>query len=211
MAKKTEVKPEKTEKAKPAAPAPRATSAPPAKPAPPAKTAAGSKSPAGRTPRADTEADPALASFSEGLAALDRKEWSRAVELFGQAMAASDRSDLTARARQYKAVAEQRLATAAAAAPDEADPYLQAIFEKNRGNYKAALDISTKGGRDKKDERFAYLVAAIHALENRPEEAAAALALAVELNAKNRIHAFHDADFAELKKNRDHRHLFGLS
>ncbi|HEY4593589.1 MAG TPA: hypothetical protein VIJ61_14335, partial [Thermoanaerobaculia bacterium] len=90
-------------------------------------------------------------------------------------------------------------------------PYLQAVYERNRGDLKAALDIAQKGGRDQKDERFAYLAASIHAVENRLEDAVQALAKAVELNPKNRIHAFHDADFAELRKNRDQRHLFGLT
>jgi hypothetical protein len=152
--------------------------------------------------------DPAVANFTDGLKAMDRKDWPKAVELFGKAIAVSDLTDLTARARQYQAAA-QKLAVPPTAESD--DPYLQAVFEKNRGNLKAALDFCKKGGRDKKDERYAYLAAAIHALENRTEEAAQALSLAVELNAKNRIHAFHDADFAELRKNRDYRHLFGLT
>ena len=38
-----------------------------------------------------------------------------------------------------------------------------------------------------------------------------ALSRAIELNAKNRVHAFHDPDFAELRKDRDLRQLFGLS
>ena len=157
--------------------------------------------------------DPAFALFAEGLKALDRKDWGKGIELLKQAIAVSDLADLTARARQYLAAAEKRLqaATPAAAGEADEDPYLQALFEKNRGNFKAALDLSKKGGREKKDERFAYLAAAIHALENRPEEAAQALSQAIELNPKNRIHAFHDADFAELKKNRDYRHLFGLT
>ena len=93
----------------------------------------------------------------------------------------------------------------------EAEPFLEAVYEKNRGNLKVALDIAQKDGRDQQDERFAYLVASIHAVENRLDEAVQALAKAVELNPKNRIHAFHDSDFAELRKNRDQRHLFGLS
>jgi len=153
--------------------------------------------------------DPAVASFTEGLKAIDRKDWAKAVELLDKAIAVSDLADLSARARQYRAAAEKQLAPAAKG--DEGDPYLQAVFEKNRGNLKAALDLAKKGGRDKKDERFAFLAAAIHALENRTEEAAQALSQAVELNPKNRIHAFHDADFAELRKNRDYRHLFGLT
>ena len=64
---------------------------------------------------------------------------------------------------------------------------------------------------DQKDERFAYLAASIHAAEGRTDEAAKALSRAIELNPKNRVHAFHDPDFAELRGTRDHRQLFGLS
>ncbi|MEA2692734.1 MAG: hypothetical protein QOJ16_2121 [Acidobacteriota bacterium] len=160
--------------------------------------------------------DPAFALFAEGLQALDRKDWGKGIELLKKAIEVSDLADLTARARQYLTAAEKRLQAASGAADPagagaDEDPYLQALYEKNRGNFKPALDLLKKGGREKKDERFAYLAAAIHALENRPEEAAQALSQAVELNPKNRIHAFHDADFAELKKNRDYRHLFGLT
>jgi tetratricopeptide (TPR) repeat protein len=168
-----------------------------------------------RSARAGDE-DPAFALYGEGLQALDRKDWARGIELLQKVIEVSDLADLTARARQYLAAAEKRVAAVAAASAgsdtaESDDPYLQALVEKNRGNFKTALDLSKKGGRDKKDERFAYLVASIHAAESRTEEAAQALSQAVELNSKNRIHAFHDADFAELKKNRDYRHLFGLS
>jgi tetratricopeptide (TPR) repeat protein len=155
--------------------------------------------------------DPALLTFGEALKALHQKDWSRAVELFGRTIEESDRPELTARARQFRTAAEKQLPQAPPAAGAEADPFVQALVEKNRGNFKAALDLAKKGGRDKKDERFLYLVAAIHALENRTDEAVQALSQAIELNPKNRIHAFHDADFADLRKNRDHRHLFGLS
>jgi tetratricopeptide (TPR) repeat protein len=205
MTKKIETKPtkgkpaEKTDATPPPAQATHATYA-----ANPAKIT--------RSARAGDE-DPAFALYGEGLQALDRKDWARGIELLQKVIEVSDLADLTARARQYLSAAEKRVA-AAAAGPDTAegdDPYLQALVEKNRGNFKIALDLSKKGGRDKKDERFAYLVASIHAAESRTEEAAQALSQAVELNSKNRIHAFHDADFAELKKNRDYRHLFGLS
>lgn len=195
MAKKTDVKasPVPAGKAKAAEKAPSAKTAP--KPA-------GAARPEG--------AEPALVTFGEAVMALDQKNWSRAAELFGRAIEESDRSELTARARQLKAAAEKQLPQAAPA-EGETDPFVQALIEKNRGNFKAALDLAKKGGRDKKDDRFLYLVAAIHALENRTDEAVAALSQAIEQNPKNRIHAFHDADFADLRKNRDHRHLFGLS
>ncbi|HEX3553496.1 MAG TPA: hypothetical protein VIA62_09735 [Thermoanaerobaculia bacterium] len=178
-----------------------------AKPTPPTST------PKKTTPgAAAAQADPALDHFAQGLTALQAKDWQKAVDHLEKAVETADRPDLRDRARQFLSAARQKGAPAADKARNpETDPYLQAVFERNRGDLKAALDIARKGGRDQQDERFAYLVASIHAVENRPDEAIQALAKAVELNPKNRIHAFHDADFAELKKNRDQRHLFGLS
>jgi tetratricopeptide (TPR) repeat protein len=155
--------------------------------------------------------DPALEALSEGLSALQSKDWKKAAERLEKAVELADRPELADRARQFLAACRQRTADGPKTAPAEVDPFLQAVYEKNRGEFRTALEISRKGGRDQKDERFAYLVASIHALEERIEEAAQALARAVELNSKNRIHAFHDPDFAELRKNRDYRSLFGLS
>ncbi|HEY0512781.1 MAG TPA: hypothetical protein VGH73_12800 [Thermoanaerobaculia bacterium] len=184
-------------------PAPAKAAAAPAPPAPPKKTVGGG--------------DPALEALTQGLAALQGKSWSKAVELFERAVEQSDQPEVRDRARQFLVVSRQKLQggeakpAKGAAAAEPPDPYLLAVYEKNRGNLAEALEMSRKGGRDQKDERFAYLVASIHAAENRLEEAAQTLARAVELNPKNRIHAFHDPDFAELRKNRDHRALFGLS
>jgi tetratricopeptide (TPR) repeat protein len=189
---------------KAAAPAaPVTKTAPAAKSAPPPKRAAGS-------------GDPALDALTRGLAALQAKNFAQAVELFEGAVEVSDVPEVRDRARQFLVASRQKAQSQAkpakgAAAAEEADPYLQAVYEKNRGNLAEALEMSRKGGRDQKDERFAYLAASIHAIENRWDEAAQTLARAVEINPKNRIHAFHDPDFAELRKNRDHRALFGLS
>src|SRR6185295_11525382 len=159
------------------------------------------------------DADPAIDALTKGLAALQSKNWPKAMELLEQAMTLADLPELRERARQFLAACRQR-AEADSEKPakgHEVDPYLQAVYEKNRGNFRAALEICHKSGRDQKDDRFAYLVAAIQALENKTDEAVQALAKAVELNPQNRIHAFHDSDFAELRKNRDYRPLFGLS
>lgn len=164
-----------------------------------------------RSQAPSTSSDPALDALTEGLSALQSKDWKKAAERLEKAVELADRPELADRARQFLAACRQRSGDGTKAAPAEVDPFLQAVYEKNRGEFKAALEISRKGGRDQKDERFAYLVASIHALENRIEEAAQALAQAVELNSKNRIHAFHDPDFAELRKNRDYRPLFGLT
>jgi tetratricopeptide (TPR) repeat protein len=175
-----------------------------AKPAEP-KPAASARS---AKPQPSAAADPALDALTKGLAALQAKRWPQAVELFEKAVELSDRTEVRDRAKQFLSVGRQKVE---GARKEEADPYLQALYEKNRGNLAEALEISRKGGRDQKDERFAYLAASIHAIESRWDDAAQALNQAVELNPKNRIHAFHDPDFAELRKNRDLRPLFGLS
>jgi tetratricopeptide (TPR) repeat protein len=157
-------------------------------------------------------ADPALDHFSEGLSALQAKDWKKAIGHLEQAVETTDRPDLRDRAQQFLNAARQKHGPVEEKAKGaDPDPYLQAVYQRNRGDFQAALDIAQKGGLDQQDERFAYLTASIHAVENRLEDAAQALARAVELNPKNRIHAFHDADFAELRKNRDQRHLFGLT
>jgi tetratricopeptide (TPR) repeat protein len=164
--------------------------------------------------------DPTIEMYAQGLAALQQKKYAKAVELLEKVLEESDRPDLRDRARQLLAASREKAqaetggkpkgkAKEAAAAPEEADPFLQAVFEKNRGNHEAALEIARQ--HEQKDERFAYLVAAIHAAESRLDDAVKALTRAVELNPKNRIHAFHDPDFAEIRKNKEYRHVFGLS
>jgi tetratricopeptide (TPR) repeat protein len=166
----------------------------------------------GAAARATKTSPEALDLYTQALTVMGRKEWDRAAGLFEKVIAQSDQPELAGRARQLLAACRQQTAQSRPAPATEADdPYLLAVVEKNRGDFKRALEICRQGGRDKKDERFAYLAASIHALENRTEEAVQALSRAVELDPKNRIHAFHDADFSELRRNRDHRHLFGLS
>lgn len=157
-----------------------------------------------------TAVDPVLKTFTQALEALHKKSWSKAAKLFESVIESSDVPELRERARQYLAACRPHLEKPAAAKEDE-DPFLRALFEKNRGNLAAALEACREGGREQKDERFAYLAASIHAAEGRTEEAAKTLSRAIELNSKNRIHAFHDSDFAELRGNPSHRHLFGLT
>jgi tetratricopeptide (TPR) repeat protein len=165
-------------------------------------------------PNAAPASADALDIYTEGLAALGRQDWAEAARLFETVIQESDTPELTLRARQFLATSRQKLAQNQQedrAAGEDDDPYLRALFEKNRGDFRRALELCRQDGREQKDDRFAYLTASIHALEGRPDEAVQALTRAVELNPKNRIHAFHDADFADLRRNRDLRSLFGLS
>lgn len=160
---------------------------------------------------ATTTADPVLKTFTQALEALHKKSWAKAAKLFENVIETTDLPEVRARAQQYLAACRQHLEEKGDAAPVDDDPFLHALFEKNRGNLAAALEACKQGGRDQKDERFAYLAASIHASEGRTDEAAKVLARAIELNSKNRIHAFHDSDFAELRGHPSHRQLFGLS
>lgn len=155
----------------------------------------------------------ALDVYTAGVAALGRQDWAEAARLFEAVIQESDTPELTGRARQFLATSRQKLARNRqedGAAGDD-DPYLRALFEKNRGDFRQAMELCRQEGREQKDDRFAYLAASIHALEGRPDAAVQALTRAVELNPKNRIHAFHDADFADLRRRRDLRPLFGLA
>lgn len=160
------------------------------------------------TAKAAAAIDPALDAFTKALDAFHKKDWTKAANLLESVLAESDRPDLSARARQYLAATRQKVDKAR---EEEGDPFLRAVYEKNRGDAAAAMDLCRQGGRDQKDERFAYLAASIHAAEGRIDEAVQALSRAIELNPKNRVHAFHDPDFAEIRKDRDQRQLFGLS
>jgi hypothetical protein len=153
-------------------------------------------------------ADPMLGVFEAGLKALYTKRWAEAEEKLEKVASNADLLDLKSRARQMLAACRERRA-----APEKggaSDPYLTAVVLKNRGEYEEALALASRGGAAS-DERFLYLTASIYSLTDRPAEAAKALARAIEANPVNRVHAFHDPDFTELRRHQDHAHLFGLA
>jgi len=145
-------------------------------------------------------ADPQLVLYEHGVRAMYRARWAEAVRCFVQVSRTSDEPGLAERARQQAAACEQKQAEQRAGHTDAADPFLQAVYEKNRGDYDAALQICVRGGRQTRDERFAYLAASIHALREDHEAALRLLDHSIELNPKNRVHAFHDPDFATLRE-----------
>lgn len=151
--------------------------------------------------------DPLIKDYEQGLKALERKDWSRAAERFEKVASESDEIYLVGRARQYLEVCGRLQEKGDTGGTDA---YLEAVLHKNRGELEEALEICKSGGRHKKDVRFAYLAASIHALEERLDEAAEMLGLAIEMNPEDRVHAFHDSDFAALRAEQEYRYLFGL-
>lgn len=140
--------------------------------------------------------DPTLTEYEAGLEAYHAGKWSVAAKKFNQVVEGSDQSDVSSRARIYLAACEERSGGADA---DIDDPYLEAVAAKNRGEYDVALELCGRGGRRGKDERFAYLAASALALSGETEEAIKVLLQAIEMEPDNRIHAYHDPDFASLE------------
>jgi tetratricopeptide (TPR) repeat protein len=152
--------------------------------------------------------DPVLLEIYErGLIAFHQKKWKAAEELFARVLDETDQVEFANRARRYVEMCHQQL-EAATSAPRDTDPFLMAVYERNRGNLEAALDLCGRAGRQSKDERFAYLAAALLAVMGEEDKAAKMLVQAIELNPKNRVHAYHDSDFESLRASSSHKQLF---
>ncbi len=139
--------------------------------------------------------DGILERYGEALRLLHEKQWADAAGLFEQVIAASDEIQVADRARQYLATCRRHTDPET----DGVDPYLEAVIEKNRGNVEGALELCMAQGKQDDDERYAYLLASLHSLAGSAEQALEHLETAIRLEPKNRIHAYHDPDFDELR------------
>lgn len=157
---------------------------------------------------AQGEPEPAgegLEEYAEALRLMHDRKWAQAVPLLEKVVAESDNRQLADRARQGLETCRRHTAPEAAAA----DPYLQAVYEKNRGNVEAAFELCRSLGKPEQDERYAYLLASLHSLAGSAEQALRHLATAIRLEPKNRVHAYHDPDFAELRGHAEFTSLIG--
>jgi tetratricopeptide (TPR) repeat protein len=152
--------------------------------------------------------DPQVILLEKGVKLLHSEKWREAQKVFSQVAEQTDVTSVGEQARRYLAVCTEKLKKGR---KGPVDPFLQAVYERNRGNLDAALEICASGGRRSKDERFAYLAAAIHAVREELDEAAKFLELAIELNSGNRVHAHHDADFDSLRSHPEHSTLFQIT
>ncbi len=151
------------------------------------------------------ENDPLVKVFESGLKAIQKGDYRQAAKQLQRVVDETDFPQLAQRARGFLLLAEQK-ASKGPSGPE--DPFLHAVYERNRGNLEEALEICRRGGREGKDERFAYLAASLHALQGDHEAAAHSLRAAIEMNPKNRVYAFHDSDFGELRGSEEYAGLF---
>lgn len=155
--------------------------------------------------KSSSSPEPAVAELEAGLKALYQGQWAEAQQRLAAVVEQDDLPELVPRARQWLAVARTKIAKPA---PDAEDPYLHALYLKNQGDAPQALELLRKSG--KHDERCLYLAAAIHASLAQTNDAIRKLGEAIEANPANRVHAFHDSDFAELRRHPELAPLFGL-
>ena len=154
------------------------------------------------------EHDPLVKVYVTGTRALYAKKWRDAAKHFKQVLAETDQMELRSGAEKYLRICEENLGSSSSKAED---PFLEAVYERNRGNLEAALDLCSRGGRQGRDERFAYLAAAINAASGDYEKAADLLGSAIEMEPKNRVHACYDSDFAEMRGDAEYAGLFEAS
>ena len=150
------------------------------------------------------ESDAAMKAFEEGIEKLYAQQWGEAQACFEQALNNADSAQLADRARQYI-----ELCNAKQEDHSSDDPYLQAVFEKNRGNLDAALEICQQNADDE-SERFAYLMASVQAMAGEEDEAIRLLKDAIRLQPKNRVYAYHDPDFRNLQQREDFAEMLEL-
>lgn len=149
----------------------------------------------GLTTQGEPQDAEALEHYSKSLELLFAKKYSQAAELLEKAVAAADDRQLADRARQSLEICRRHLAKET----DDGDPYLKAVYEKNRGNLETALEICRSAGKEDEDERFAYLLASLLSLSGESDRALEHLETAIRLEPRNRVHAYHDPDFEELR------------
>jgi tetratricopeptide (TPR) repeat protein len=146
-----------------------------------------------------------VARFEKALQLLHREQWDEAGKAFAQVVEGDPGSTIAERSRAFREVCRRKLDRTP---PADDDHYLSAVVAKNQGDLDAAAESCNRGGVKGKDPRFAYLAAAIESLRGNREEASRLLLKAIELDPSNRVHAFWDPDFADVRKSPELASLF---
>lgn len=153
------------------------------------------------------EQSPVVDELQKGLKLLHEGKWKQAATVFEAVASSAQQTELVASARRYLEVCNEKLARRRRS-EEEADPYLLAVVERNRGNVEEAHAICSAGGRRSKDPRFAYLAAALFAEQGEYDESARFLELAFELDPATRVHAQLDNAFEPMRELPEHAGLF---
>ena len=161
-----------------------------------------------KTKKTNSKDDPekAMKEFERGISLLYERKWKSAQKVFASLAESQPSSPLAERSRRYIDVCVAKTLSS----DDGADTYLKAVHAKNAGDLDTALELCSRGGLKGRDERFAYLAAAIEGLRENHEEALELLEKAIEMNGVNRVHAFHDPDFQSLRDDPTSDEIFAV-
>ena len=152
----------------------------------------------------------ALADYERAMGALQKRDYSRAEEMFSKMMELHPAErDLVDRARVYVNLCRNQRASSGSPQGFD-DHYYQGIVLSNRGQHHEALQLFDKALRFKQDsDKVHYAMAAAYAQVNERARAFAALRRAVELEPACRVHARQDPDFESLHGEPDFDALVG--
>ena len=154
----------------------------------------------------------AIKAFEQALKLFNRQDFAGAKASFEQIINSySDQIDIAAPVRTYLAICEQKMARGSAKTRNPDALYNQGVFEFNRGNVEAAIDIFEKALKaEPRADHLLYSLAAAYAREGQDVKSVEALRKAIAVNPVHRSHARHDPDFTPLRGNREFMRVSGL-
>ena len=146
-------------------------------------------------PRRSTYVE-AVAVYERGLAALQRHDYSAAVELLESVLRLyPDERELHERVRLYLAVCARQAATRAAIPQSVDERLYAATLAINSGKYDDALShLRLVRDEDPDNDHALYMLAVAHAQRGEPTESIAHLERAIAVNPENRALARRDPD-----------------
>jgi tetratricopeptide (TPR) repeat protein len=154
----------------------------------------------------------AVRAFEQALKVFNRHGFAEARTAFdGLLEKFPDQAEVTAGARTYLAICEQRLSRAPSVPRDAESLYDQGVFQFNKGNTREAIDLYDKALRaDPRADHVWYSLAAAYARQTDPSKALDALRRAIGIRSVHRSHARRDLDFAGLRTNHEFQQLTGF-
>jgi len=163
-------------------------------------------------PRPSPKAIAAIRAFENALKLFNRQDFAAAKVSFEQLIANhSDQADIAAPVRTYLAICEQKVTRTSTKNRNPDALYNQGVFEFNRGNVEAAIDIFEKALKSEpRADHLLYSLAAAYAREGEGAKSVDALRKAIAVNPVHRSHARHDPDFTPLRNNQEFLRISGL-
>jgi tetratricopeptide (TPR) repeat protein len=154
----------------------------------------------------------AIRSFEHALKLFNRQDFAAAKVSFEQLIANhSDQTDIAAPVRTYLAICEQKMVRTSAKNRNPDALYNQGVFEFNRGNVGAAIEIFEKALKSEpRADHLLYSLAAAYARQGQDAKSVDALRKAIAVNPVHRSHARRDPDFTPLRTNQEFLRISGL-